>query len=78
MATTEIKSRIMLKYDTETNWNTKKNFIPKEGEVIIYSADNQNTSPRLKVGDGETTLIDLPFIVEPMTNDDIDSASPLN
>lgn len=32
------------------------------GEIIIYSADDSHPYSRLKVGDGTTTVISLPFI----------------
>lgn len=57
-----IKTRIQLKNDTEINWNKAKNFIPLKGEAIIYSADSSHPFSRLKVGDGTTPIIDLPFI----------------
>ena len=57
-----IKTRIQLKNDTETNWNKAINFIPKQGEIIIYSADESHPFSRLKVGDGNTTVTTLPFI----------------
>ena len=62
MATNTIKTRIQLKNDTEAHWNLAVNFVPKEGEVIIYSADDTHPFSRLKVGDGNTTVNDLPFI----------------
>ena len=57
-----IKTRIQLKNDTEANWNKAINFIPKQGEIIIYSADDSHPYSRLKVGDGATPVIGLPFI----------------
>ena len=62
MAINTIKTRIQLKNDTEVNWNKAKNFIPLKGETIIYSADSSHPFSRLKVGDGTTPVIDLPFI----------------
>ncbi len=62
MAENTIKTRIQLKNDTEVNWNKAINFIPRQGEVIIYSADDTHPFSRLKVGDGNTTVINLPFI----------------
>jgi len=67
-ANNTIKTRIQLKSDTETNWNkaAPKNgstgFIPLAGELIIYSADNAHPFSRLKVGDGTTNVVNLPFI----------------
>lgn len=56
-----VKARIQLKNDTETNWNKAINFIPKKGELIIYSTDEAHPFSRFKVGDGTTTVINLPF-----------------
>ena len=63
-----IKTRIQLKSDTEANWNKagpkdgSPGFIPLRGELIIYSADESHAFSRLKVGDGETNVVHLPFI----------------
>lgn len=75
MATNTIKTRIQLKCDTEANWNksvlvseggvektTGTSFIPREGEVIIYKADDTHPFSRLKVGDGTTNVVRLPFV----------------
>ena len=67
-ANNTIKTRIQLKSDTEANWNKagpKENstgFVPLAGELIIYSADNAHPFSRLKVGDGITNVVALPFI----------------
>lgn len=63
-----IKSRIQLKNDTEANWNKagpkddSQGFIPLKGELIVYSADEAHPFPRLKVGDGKTNVVALPFV----------------
>lgn len=62
MASNTIKTRIQLKNDTEANWDRAINFVPREGEVITYSADDTHPFSRLKVGDGSTTVFNLPFI----------------
>ena len=62
MAKETIKARIQLKNDTEENWNKAINFVPLQGEIIIYSADNSHPFSRIKVGDGITTVIKLPFV----------------
>lgn len=72
-----IKSRIQLKNDTEENWNKAINFIPRKGELIIYNAESSNDNarpfPRLKVGDGVTNVVNLPFFdagsINGMTSD---------
>ena len=61
-----LKTRVVLKHDTEANWKTAGNaanpFIPKKGEVIIYDPDNAHTYSRQKVGDGIKNINELPFL----------------
>lgn len=67
-ANNTIKTRIQLKSDTEENWNKagpKENsngFVPLSGELIVYTADVTHPFCRLKVGDGTTNVVSLPFI----------------
>lgn len=53
--------RIVHKHDTEENWLKATNFIPKQGELIIYDVDNNYNYERMKIGDGKTLVNDLPF-----------------
>ena len=62
MANKTMNARVQLKCDTEVNWNKALNFVPHKGEAIIYSADSTHPFSRLKMGDGNTTVSDLPFI----------------
>jgi len=63
-----IKTRIQLKSDTEENWikagpkDGSTGFVPLRGELIIYSADETHAFSRLKIGDGTTNVVALPFI----------------
>lgn len=57
-----VKSRMIQKHDVEANWAKAGGFIPFKGEVIIYDADENNLYPRMKVGDGVTTVHNLPFV----------------
>lgn len=63
-----IKTRIQLKSDTEANWNKagpkdgSLGFIPLRGELIVYTADALHAFSRLKIGDGVTNVVNLPFI----------------
>lgn len=61
MAEKHLKTRIVNKHDVEANWAKAVNFIPLEGELIVYDADDTHTEPRFKLGDGETKVADLPF-----------------
>ena len=58
----QINTRLRQKIDVETNWNKATNFIPLDGEIIIYKADENHPYERIKIGDGETPVIDLAFI----------------
>jgi hypothetical protein len=58
----EINGRLILKHDTGDNWLKATNFIPKQGEIIIYDIDSTHTYERVKVGDGNTVVSSLPFI----------------
>ena len=57
-----VKVRTQLKKDTEAHWNLARNFIPLAGEPIIYTVDEDHTVPRMKIGDGTTYVVDLPFL----------------
>lgn len=73
-ANNTMKTRVQLKRDTEANWKkavlsseggTKSSgtsFVPLEGELIIYLPDTTHDYSRLKVGDGNTNVVRLPFI----------------
>ena len=66
--TNTFKTRVQLKSDTEANWNKagpkdgSAGFIPLLGELIVYTADDAHRFCRLKVGDGNTNVVSLPFI----------------
>lgn len=61
MAEKNITTRIIHKHDTEENWNKATNFIPKQGEIIIYDIDSTYSYERFKIGDGITVVSSLPF-----------------
>lgn len=61
MAEKEIKSRVILKHDTEAHWQLAINFTPKQGEIIIYDIDSNHSYERIKIGDGATKVNNLPF-----------------
>ena len=58
----QYNTRILNKNDIEENWNKATNFIPKKGEIIIYNEDTNRDFPLIKVGDGVTNVINLPFL----------------
>ena len=72
MAEKNISSRIIHKHDIEANWLKAVNFIPKQGELIVYDIDSTRDYERIKIGDGATVVSSLPFINEIITNKEID------
>ena len=67
MATNQIKTRILNKIDSYSNWIDAKAIILKKGEIgiaEISSGDGQLTPPAvgIKVGDGSTPYGQLPWI----------------
>ena len=67
-----LKTRIRHRHATQARWNSLRNFIPRAGELIFYDNDEDNESPRMKLGDGVLTIDQLPFLYEPITDADID------
>lgn len=63
-----IKTRILNRYDTESNWNNNQ-VIPLKGEIIIYET---NELTKIKIGDGTSYASQLDFINEAISNEDID------
>ena len=63
MANKTVKTRLINKHDTTTNWNKATNFIPKAGEVIAYTDTH-----KLKVGDGTTKVSSLPYVEGDLSN----------
>ena len=66
--------RIKLRNDSWTNWEERKDFIPYDGEVIIYDIPTEEEKSKynlnslnyqiIKIGDGIKTLRQLPAINE--------------
>lgn len=72
-----VNARIRIRRDTTANWNTHLDFIPLRGEAIVYMDHGQITDshgntvsvPGVKIGDGTTYLVDLPFCGEDVRNE---------
>lgn len=67
-----------IKSNTTENWNANRGYIPEEGELIIYTdhstmeRDGETINvPGIKAGDGLAFLIDLPFIGEDQSAEDV-------
>lgn len=74
MADKEFNVRVRSKHDTQANWELAPDFVPLEGEIIVYDVDDNYNHPRMKIGDGRTRIGDLPFVeqeIKTATEDEI-------
>lgn len=62
MAEKNLNTRMQQKIDTTENWGKAVNFVPKKGEIIVYSDGGGTGVPKIKVGDGTTKVGSLKFI----------------
>lgn len=58
-----------IRYGKTEDWDSDLSFIPKKGQIIVYSdrgkmmnGDKEVDVPAFKVGDGLAYLVDLPFV----------------
>lgn len=73
MAQKILNSRFINKHDTEANWLKAVNFIPQQGEIIIYDADENYNYERIKIGDGQTNINSLKFVNDIITDAQIEA-----
>ena len=66
-------ARMINKHDTQVNWESVPDFVPYEGEIVVYDTDDNFAYPRFKIGDGITTIGELPFSVEVAAQPMLDS-----
>ena len=64
-----MKARVSQLHKTEAEWNNLPNFVPIEGEFIIFDSDSRHSYARLKIGDGITKLKELPFFIDSAIDD---------
>lgn len=69
MANDTLNARVSHMHDVELNWNKCTKFIPMIGEVLVYDADDTHPYQRVKIGDGKTTVVNLPFLVDATVED---------
>ena len=60
LTTKRVKGKIIFKHETEADWG-QSNYIPEQGEKILYDPDESHNYTRVKYGDGSHTVKDLPF-----------------
>lgn len=61
----------IIQFDTTANWNSQLSLVPDEGQIIVYldkstvgTGNETKNVPGFKVGDGNSYLIDLPFLAD--------------
>ena len=76
MTKKRIKTQIINRHDIAENWAKAVNFVPKQGEPIVYDdrytdADGNEvivaSAVGYKIGDGVTKVHDLPFLGNPVS-----------
>lgn len=67
------KVRVFLKNGTEADWNQVNDFIPANGEMIIYNPDEVYDYHRFKIGDGVHLVKDLPFMKTGISPEDLEN-----
>lgn len=70
-----MKARVSQLHKTEAEWNSLPNFVPAQGEFIVFDPDKQHKYARLKIGDGITKLGTLPFFIESTVDAFIENSS---
>ena len=56
----QIKAKVVFKHETATNW-ALSNYVPNQGEIVIYDGETDGEPQRFKLGDSEHIVKDLPF-----------------
>lgn len=60
--------RIQHKREISADWAAASGFVPLDGELIIYKADDENPVPRLKIGNGVDNVNNLEFFTGDYSN----------
>lgn len=63
MASKTLNTRIILTHDLEENW-IESTFTPSRGELVVYDPDLTYSYARFKIGDGQTVVSELPFVID--------------
>lgn len=47
---------------TEAEWTANMStYVPKQAEIVVFDIDDEHNYERIKVGDGKTSVLNLPF-----------------
>lgn len=75
--------RTAIHYDTKEHWDAKRSLIAKKSHIYVYSNHTTVTNsygedilcPGIKIGDGTSYLIDLPFAISDINPEVLDHIS---
>lgn len=57
-------ARISQLHKTEAEWRKLLTWVPAAGEIVVYDPDKHFSYARIKIGDGERALQELPFFID--------------
>ena len=57
------KTKVVFKHETEANW-ALSNYVPMQGEKVLVDPDDTYKYTRVKYGDGEKAVKDLPYSLD--------------
>lgn len=55
-----LRGKAVFKHETEADW-LKSNYVPEDGEMVLYDEDKDHKQKRIKYGNGKDKVKDLPF-----------------
>lgn len=64
-----MKARVSQLHKTEAEWQKLASWTPEAGEIVIYDPDTEVNYPRVKIGDGKTSLKNLSFFIDDSIKD---------
>lgn len=59
-------ARFQQRRNTSEYWRVNPQFVPLDGEIIVYTDYqfiNGHYVPAVKIGDGKTAIVSLPFVI---------------
>ena len=65
-----VTAELITTHDTPDNWaqESVKDFVPAQGRFIVYDETDESKPSRVKIGNGKSSIADLPFMDEPVFN----------
>lgn len=78
----EIKSIVCHIHGTQEEWDIVNTYVPMNSQIIVYDEDSNYPYKRFKIGDGTTTVGELPFsdahilsLIQELDNSKLDTSN---